>query len=956
MKKFLVLFVLLLLFLTMSPIVHGSNATIVWTQEELAFITAHPVITMAVDPEFVPYEFIENGEYNGIASEYVALIEAKTGIDFQVVPDLTFVQAYYEALAGNIDILPAVSKTEAREEFFLFSDMYYETQRVIVTRDNNTSIEDLEDLDGKTVAVQDASSHQSFLMQYPEITMSTYSNVGDALVEVSTGGEVAFVGFLATSDYIAKSMGLTNLRFTVIPDDGSTGLHFAVRQDWAILVIILNKCLASISTEEKIAISSHWVTVETETDYGPIWQIVIIVGSVVFLVTGVSIFWVISLKKEIAMRKKIQIDLEKAKADAEEANAVKSSFMARMSHEIRTPLNAITGMAYLLKKTGVSSTARMYSDRITQASTTMLSLINDILDFSKIEAGKVTLEILPFNLDTVVQNVISIISVKIEEKGLGFKLNKDSDLPSWFQGDAKRLEQILLNLLNNAVKFTSTGEIALEIRQVAKQGIKYRISFAIKDSGIGMSEKNREELFVPFSQADASINRRFGGTGLGLSIVKNLVEMMGGSIDVYSTENEGSTFIVNLELVVDTDQEEEYRKEGSVNYFQNIKTLVLDKTAANLNIVDSYLRAFGISSELTTSPAAATSLLESAFSNSTKPFDLFILDYDCPLETGFGFLAALKENKRIPKMPKIILLLPMLRTDLFDKLEENDIDIGIGKPIIPSVLHNGVLEIFAHKAMAASESFEEDNAPMEKTHLTILVVDDNSTNQMIAKLLLEQSGFDVLLAEDGSEAISQFTLLKDKIALILMDLHMPIMNGYDAADEIRKTDSKVPIVAMTAEVSPGVKQKCQAHGIQYYISKPFNPEHFAATIQEILKTAGVRVTFIPVAINREKGLHNLGDNLKMYNMVLNEYWLENQGTSSLLEQAIREKRYQDAAQIVHKVKGSTASIGAEELYRISVTLQKSLEIKKDSTIEIESKEFFAELSKVLSDIHNGSHN
>lgn len=944
MKKILVILISMSVFLTMSPTTYGADSTILWTDEELEFIAAHPIITMGVDPQFVPYEFIDNDIYSGIASEYVELIEQKTGIDFQVVPDLTFIQAYYEALAGNIDVLPAVSKTPAREEFFLFSDMYYETQRVIVTRDNNTSIDNLKDLYGETVAVQEASSHQSFLSEYSEITMSTYSTVGEALVEVSAGAEFAFVGFLATSDYIAKSLGLTNLRFASIPNDQPIGLHFAVRQDWAILVIILNKCLDSITTEEKIAISSRWVTIQTETDYGPVWEIIIMVGSVVFLITAISLIWVFRLKKEMHKRKIIQIDLENAKRDADEANAVKSRFMARMSHEIRTPLNAITGMTYLMKKTGLTPTQRMYSDRITQASTTMLSLVNDILDYSKIEAGKVALEIVSFNLDHVIQNVISIISLKIEEKKLGFKLYKDSDLPSWYSGDSKRLEQVLLNLLNNAVKFTSEGEISFEIRLVAKQGNKHKMTFTIKDTGIGMSEQSLKELFVPFVQADSSINRRFGGTGLGLSIVKNLIEMMDGNIDVYSTENEGSTFVVTLELPIDAEKEDEYRKEGTANYFHSIKTLVLEKTAANLNIIESYLRSFGMSCELTTSPSAAINMLE----NASEPFSLFIVDFDSTPDNGFAFLTDIRDNHKILTKPKTILLLPMLRSDLFDKLDENKVDIGIGKPIIPSVLHNGIMEIFAQQTIKASESTQEDRT--EKIHLTVLVVDDNTTNQMIAKLLLEQSGFDVLLAGDGKESIEVYTQHQNEIGLILMDLHMPVMNGYDAADEIRTINPNIPMVAMTAEVIPGVKEKCEAHGIHHYISKPFDPEQFVNQIIGILKSSGFTIKSDSTSINREKGLHNLGNNPEIYKMVLHQYWVENQKTGQNLELAVSEKRYEDARQIVHKIKGSTGSIGAEELYKLTISLQTALHSNDEEIIKIETTDFSSMLSRVLSEI------
>ncbi|MDD3123682.1 MAG: transporter substrate-binding domain-containing protein, partial [Candidatus Izemoplasmatales bacterium] len=895
--------------------------------------------------------FIEDGIYKGIAADYVALIEEKTGIDFQVVPNLTWAEAYYEALAGNIDVLPAVSKTAAREEFFLFSDSYYEVKRVIVTLNTNTDIKGITDLYDRTVAVQTNSSHHSFLLDYPQINLSLYDNVDDALYSVSDGSEVAFVGNLATTDYIIKSIGITNLRMSALSSDDPVGIHFAVRQDWPILIDILNKSLDFVTAEEKIEINSRWVTVQVETDYGPIIQVIIFIGSAIILLGAISVFWISKMKKEIQIRKDSQIELEKAKIEAEEANSVKSSFMARMSHEIRTPLNAITGMAYLLKKTDISLTQRMYADRITQASTTMLSLVNDILDYSKIEAGKVELEIVSFNLDMAIQNLISIISIKIEEKGLGFILNKDSSLPSWFMGDQKRIEQILLNILNNAIKFTSEGTITLEIRAVAKENLLYYLEFSVKDTGIGMTQEALSGLFVPFVQADSSINRRFGGTGLGLSIVKNLINLMNGTIDVYSTEGEGSSFVINIALEVDSVKEEEYKKDGSSQYFKDVNTLVLENSASNINIIGSYLSSFGISCELTTSPIGAISMLESTAKKNGKPYDLFIMDYDTPSEKGFEYLKLLRENKKIVKMPKIIMLLPMLRSDLFDMLDENDIDIGIGKPIIPSVLHNGILEIFTYKAMESSEYIKNQDSKATKIDMTILVVEDNITNQLIAKLLLEQSGFDVIIASDGIEGVDQYKKNKTKISLILMDLHMPNMNGYDASDEIRKLSKDIPIIALTAEVIPGIKTKCELHGIHHYISKPFNPEIFISTINEILKTNIIAPNTNHMGINVEKGLKNIGNDLISYHMILIEYKKENQNTSELLYQAVNEKDFEQASTIVHKVKSSSGSIGAEKLYSVALELQKALDTVDKDTIQKDTPIFISLLADVLEQIH-----
>ena len=434
LKKWIIALLISVLAFGFLSLQGQSETTINFSQEELDYIANNPVLRMGVDPEFIPFEFLEDGSYKGIASDYVKIIENKTGLVFQLVPNLSWSQAYVEALNGNIDVLPAILKTPAREEDFLFSKMYYQVRRVIVSLSSNNEYRTINDLFGRTVAVQVGSSHYSYLLGFPQINISVYNTVQEALTAVSDGREVAFVGNLATSDYFIKSSGLTNLRFTALPWDQATGLHFAVQKDSPELISIINKVLDSVTAEERFAINARWVTVESfdSFDYQTLIRIIVGIILVIVLIGGISLFWIMRLSKEVQQRKKTQIELEMAKKIAEEANQVKSSFMARMSHEIRTPLNAITGMAYLLKKTDVSMTQRMYLERISQASTNMLSLINDILDYSKIEASKITLESISFSLDQVIHTLLSIMAVKFEDKGLNFRFTKDPAVPTYF--------------------------------------------------------------------------------------------------------------------------------------------------------------------------------------------------------------------------------------------------------------------------------------------------------------------------------------------------------------------------------------------------------------------------------------------------------------------------------------------------------------------------------------------
>lgn len=954
MKKLLALLVIVLSVIpVMTAACFAADSGIQYTSEEQAFIAAHPVVRLGIDPLFVPFEFIDkDGSYKGITADYLALISEKTGISFEVVQGLTWPEAYDMALSGDVDMLPAISKTEERALHFLFTEPYYYFKRVIVTRDDENGISGIEDLRNLTVAVQRNSSHHSYLMAQPGINLSLYDSVEAALTAVANGTERAFVGNLATTNYLIRSNGLTNLKFIAFEAQKQQALCFAVRKDWPELVGILNKALNTVTEEQRITINNKWIDLEQETDYGPIIRVVSIIGAFVAMALAVSFYWIVRLKQEISARKRAQAALERAKQEAEDANKFKSNFMARMSHEIRTPLNAITGMAYLLKKTKVTLTQRMYIDRITQASTNMLSIINDILDFSKIEAGKMELEITSFSMDQVIQDVVNIISYKIEEQEIGFKLSKDPLVPNWFFGDSKRIEQILLNILNNAAKFTHAGEVSLEIRLVAKEKETYHLSFSVKDTGIGMSEEQVKKLFLPFTQGDSSINRRFGGTGLGLSIVKNLVDMMGGQVQVFSTVGEGSTFIVHLALRIDKEKEDEYLKTLSSSHFKDIRALVLEKTGASMNLIESYLGAFGMQCELTSSQASALSMLEVADGKFAKPFDLLIVDYETPLEGGFKFLESVQNSRKIVKIPKVIMLFPMMREDLFDKLNDYGIDIGIGKPIVPSVLFNGILEIFKLKAVCSAQpsgSLVADPAAGEKPY-GVLVVEDNKTNQLIAKSLLKQAGIASILAADGQAAVELYKQFQDKIDLILMDLHMPIMNGYDAAHEIRKISADVPIVAMTADVILGVRQKCAQFGIHHYISKPFEPDRFIQTVKDIILESKKAHLCAADILDEAAGLKNMGGDMALYREVLNEYFNENEHTADNLAVTIGEKRYADAAQIVHKVKSSSGSIGAKALYDLSIKLQKALDEENDSAIRLLQGEFSDTLHRLLGEI------
>lgn len=383
-------------------------------------------------------------------------------------------------------------------------------------------------------------------------------------------------------------------------------------------------------------------------------------------------------------------------------------------------------------------------------------------------------------------------------------------------------------------------------------------------------------------------------------------------------------------------------------------------------MLKGYLASFNMVADFASSEASAIQLIEKVAEDNGKPYNLLIVDYETPHDGGIEFFSKIKNLPSLKEIPKCIMMIPLIREDLFERIEVAGIDFGISKPIIPSLLYNGIVELFKTKVLEIHDSSalrgKQDAFTVEYPY-HILIVEDNKTNQFIAQSILEQAGFKVSLSDDGKEGYEFFVQNQNDLDLILMDLHMPILNGFDSTSLIRKINSEIPIIAMTADAISGVEEKCISVGINHYISKPFEPDQFIETIVRVLKSLkeiktkreevdGKRDRFsdIQPVLDEADGIRHLGGNVDLYKMVLKEYHSENTHVPSLLKEKIKNKDYKEAVQIVHKIKSSSGSIGAKSLCVVASELQKALNDEDVPEISVVHKEFQNILNQLLREI------
>lgn len=892
----------LMLFLAIFSL-SGSDEKLQFSAEEARFLAAHPTIRIGIDPKFVPFEFISNeGKHGGITADVLSLVAERTGLTFIYDPSLSWTQTVQKTRERSIDLLAAVGYTQARAQYMTYLEPYLQFQRAIIVQKSNTSISSFEDLKHRQVAVQRDSSHEGFLLYYPEIIMRQYDTVEEALLAVNRGEEVAFVGNEATSIYLSRTLGLTELQFVPIAEGGLQDLHMAVRSDWPQLATILQKTLDSISEEEMARILDRWIRYESRTDLAPIIRLVGIIVSILVIIIGSSLFWVSRLREAVKEK-------DAAQKQAQQADLEKSRFLARVSHEIRTPLNGIRGMSYLLEKTSLEAAQLRYVKAISGATQTMQSIINDILEFSRLDEDRIILEHIPFTLDDVLENCISIESYLIHQKGLLFRLHQAEGVPQHLMGDPTRLSQILINLLNNAVKFTENGSIELSVEAQEMQDQACVLRFEVKDSGIGMDARQLENLFKPFVQANASIHRKYGGSGLGLSIVKALVEKMDGKLSVTSELGKGSCFTAVIPYTLDArGSEEEQSRRRSID-FSAIKALVVCSDRYLDDRIRSLFYEYKIQGESVSSPSLAAKLLESG-----NYFDLVVVEISDSL-TFSDSLAGIME-KQAHKRPKVLALVH----DDSKQKSSAFIDVVLPLPLINSVLFNALLHLFGRGEGEAQES-DLSKQTAAALPLQILVVEDNATNQIIAKEILQRQGWSVHLADNGKIGYEKFLALEGVLDVVLMDLHMDVMDGYESSTLIRSKNETIPIIITSADLMETVRKRCMQIGVNDLVGKPYDPDQL---IEKVAKL-GIPYHQSRRSIDFERGVFSIGGDKQLYLRVLFAFTAELEQLIPSIKKAIEEQNLHTAAELAHKAKGSTGSIGALEAQKLCANLQQTLQ-------------------------------
>ncbi len=670
-----------------------------------------------------------------------------------------------------------------------------------------------------------------------------------------------------------------------------------------------------------------------------------------------------TLEQKVVARTK---QLAKAKDQAIAASKSKSEFLSIMSHEIRTPLNAIIGMTHLTLQTNLNNKQQDYLGKVDSAAHSLLGIINDILDFSKIEAGKMKIETVPFDLQDVLNNLSDMTGLRVHKKDLEIYFSLDENVSHTLIGDPLRLGQVLLNLTNNAIKFTDHGEIIVRIKSVpalinSSKG-QMMLELSVEDTGIGLSPEQLSQLFQSFTQADTSTTRKYGGTGLGLVICKRLVKLMGGDIRVESEPGKGSRFIFTCSFGL---QNQEPKKDFITSKkLEGIHVLVVDDSPTSRRIMEHYLQSFACVADVAASAEEALVLLESA----DKPYQLILMDWKMPNINGLETIRRIKMLPNLGHIPIIIMATTYEQDEIIGQAQDGELNGILTKPVTGhSILFETLASTLNHAIQykpATSKAISQITN-LETIHgAQILVVEDNAINQQITREVLQQAGLAVSLANNGWEAVQK--IHEETFDAVLMDLQMPEMDGYEATKLIRQDTrfNDLPIIAMTAHATMEEKEKCLTAGMNSHIHKPINLEQLFGLLRQWIKPekfARIQTYVEPAAKNNTLPavlpgidvaacLMNLGGNQTLLKTLLLNFYQKFSDTAVQIRELLDQGEGTRAEWLTHSIKGIAGNLSAMPLYDAATRLDTALRKNQIDKLPVLMDDFEIKLDEVIQSI------